>query len=69
MFVIILRFYSLLKNDHFNVKDNTTGEIIITKRLLIQIPSRELHNDFIKPPSEVDFVGARLESGEERIGY
>ena len=36
---------SPLKNDHMNIKDNTKIEVIITKKLLIQIPIRELHND------------------------
>ena len=57
-----------MDNAHVNIKDNTTGEFIKTKTLLIQIPIRELHNWLIKPPSYIRFSGARLESGEVIIG-
>ena len=36
--------------------------------LLIQTPIRKTHNELIKPPLEVDFEVARLESGEVIIG-
>ena len=36
--------------------------------LLIQAPIRKTHNELIKPPLEVDFEVARLESGEVIIG-
>ena len=45
-----------LKNDQVNIKDNTTGEVIKTKQLIIQIPIRELHIALIKPPSEGGFL-------------
>ena len=57
-----------MKNDHVNIKYNTSGEVIKTKKTLIQISIRELHNDWIKPPPEGGFVGARFESGEVIIG-
>ena len=41
-----------MKNDHINIKYNITSEVIKTKKLLIKIPIRALHNDWIKPPSE-----------------
>ena len=55
-------------NDHVNIKDNTTYEVIKTWKLLIQIPIRELHHYWIEPPSEGGFSGARSESGDLIIG-
>ena len=46
---------------YFNTKNkyNKTGEVIKTKKLLIQIQIREIHNDSVKPSSEGGFAGAR----------
>ena len=57
-----------LRNEHVNIKDNTTGEVTKTEKLIIQIPTRELNNDLIKPPSEGGFSGSISESGELIIG-
>ena len=53
-----------LTNDHVNIKENTTCEVIKTKKSPIQILLIELHNELIKPPSEGGFDGAILESGQ-----
>ena len=48
---------SPLINDHFNIKDYRTGELIKTQTLIIQVPSREFYNHLIKPlPEGVFFV-------------
>ena len=52
-----------MTNVHVNIKDNKTGEFIRVKNILIQGPIKKLHNDILKPSSEVSFVGARLELG------
>ena len=44
-----------LKNNHVNIKDHITGEIIKRKKLLIKTPVKKLHKDLIKKPSEGGF--------------
>ena len=52
-----------LKNDHININNDVTGELMKTKKLLNKMSIRELHNDLIKPPSEGGFFGSSYESG------
>ena len=47
---------SPLTNEHVNIKYNTTGEVITTKKLLLKIPNRELQNDIINHYQRVVFL-------------
>ena len=47
---------SPLKNDHGNIRDHKTCEVIKKQKLLIKIKIRELQTDLIKPSSEGGFL-------------
>ena len=58
-----------MTNDNDNIRDNTIGEVLKTKNLLIQIPIGEIQNAFLKAPSEGVFAGAISEYGVVIISY